>query len=70
MVWELCWDDAKGGWPDPILVRKAREEEMQYVKQHAVCEKVPMSQCSKVTKRTPSRQAGRTRTRERRSIRT
>ena len=23
------WDDAKGGWLDPVLVRKAREEEMQ-----------------------------------------
>ena len=23
------WDDAKGRWLDPILVRKAREEEMQ-----------------------------------------
>ena len=35
------WDDAKGGWLDPVLVRKAREEEMQYVKKHAVCEKLP-----------------------------
>ena len=34
---------------DPILVRKAREEEMQYVKKHAVFEKVPLSQCWKVT---------------------
>ena len=37
------WDDAKGGWLDPVLVRKAREEEMQYVKKHAVYEQVPMS---------------------------
>ena len=42
-------DDAKGGWLDPVLVRKAREEEMQYVKKHAVCEQVPMSQCWKET---------------------
>ena len=35
------WDDAKGGWLDPILVRKAREEEMQYVKKHLVCERGP-----------------------------
>ena len=35
------WDDAKGGWLDPVLVRKAREEEMQYVKKHAVYLKVP-----------------------------
>ena len=30
------WDDAIGRWLDPVLVRKAREEEMQYVKKHAV----------------------------------
>ena len=49
------WDDAKGGWLVPVLVRNAREEEMQYVKKHAVYE---------------SRLAGRTRTRERPSVRT
>ena len=43
------WDDAKGGWLDPVLVRKAREEEMQHVKKHAVYEKVPMCQCWKET---------------------
>ena len=47
------WDDAKGGWLDPVLVRKAREEEMQYVKKHAVYEKVPMSQCWKETEKNP-----------------
>ena len=30
------WDDAKGGWLDPVLVRKAREEEMQYIKKRGV----------------------------------
>ena len=30
---------------DPILDRKVREEEMQYVKKHAVYETVSMSQC-------------------------
>ena len=30
------WDDAKGGRLDAVLVRKAHEEEMQYVKKHAV----------------------------------
>ena len=64
------WDDAKGGWLDPVLVRRAREEEMQYVKKHAVYEKVPMSQCWKETGRTPSRLAGPTRTRELPSVRT
>ena len=47
------WDDAKGGWLDPVFVRKAREEEMQYVKKHAVYEKVPMSQCWKETGKNP-----------------
>ena len=47
------WDDAKGGWLDPVLVRKAREEEMQYVKKHAVYEKVPMTQCWKETGKNP-----------------
>ena len=64
------WDDAKGGWLDPVLVRKARGEETQYVKKHAVYEKVPMSQCGKETGNNPSRLAGRTRTRERPSVRT
>ena len=31
----------KGGCLDPVLVRKAREEEMQYVNKHAVYEKGP-----------------------------
>ena len=47
------WDDAKGGWLDPVLVRKAREEEMQYVRKHAVYEKVSMSQCWKETGKNP-----------------
>ena len=47
------WDDAKGVWLDPILVRKAREEEVQYVKKHEVYEKVPMSQCWKETVKNP-----------------
>ena len=38
---------------NPVLVRKGREEEMQHVKKHAVCEKVPMSQCWKETGKNP-----------------
>ena len=34
---------------DPVLVRKAREEEMQCEKKHAVYDKVTMSQCLKET---------------------
>ena len=47
------WDVAKGGWLDPILVRKAREEEVQHVKKHEVYEKVTMSQCWKETVKNP-----------------
>ena len=47
------WDDAKGGWLDPVFVPKAREEEMQYVKKHSVYEKVSMSQCWKETGKNP-----------------
>ena len=50
---EKYWDDAKGGWLDPVLVRKPREEEMQYVKKHAVYEKVPVSQCWRETGKNP-----------------
>ena len=39
------WDDVKGGWSDPFLIRKVREEEMQYVKKPAVHEKLTKSQC-------------------------
>ena len=47
------WDDVNGGWLDPVLIRKASEEEMQYVKNHAVSEKVPMSQGWKETGQNP-----------------
>ena len=47
------WDDAKGGWLDSILVQRAREEEVQHVKKHAVYEKVPMGQCWKETGKNP-----------------
>ena len=47
------WDDVKGGWLDPALIRKARDEEMQYVKKHAVCENVSMTQRQKATRTNP-----------------
>ena len=38
-IWDgKNWDDARRGWLDPVLVRKARWEEMQYVKKHVVYE--------------------------------
>ena len=63
-------EDVAGGWLDLVLIRKAREEEMQHVMKHAVYEKVPMSQCWKETGKNPTRQTGWTRTRERPSVRT
>ena len=47
------WDDVKGGWLDPVLIRKASEEEMRHVKKHAVSEKVAMSQGWKETGKNP-----------------
>ena len=49
---ESTGHDAKGGWLDPLLVRTARGEEMQYEKKHAY-EKVSMSQCWKETGEEP-----------------
>ena len=43
---------------DPFLVRKAREEGVQYVKKHAVYEKVPMSQCWKEMGKIPIKTGG------------
>ena len=51
------WDDAKGGWLDPVLIRQAREVETQYVKKHAVYEQVAMSQCWKETGKNPIKTA-------------
>ena len=52
------WDDAKVKWLDPILVRKAREEENLNVKKHAMYEKVPMSQCWKETEKNSVKTSG------------
>ena len=52
------WDDVPGGWLDPVLIRKAREEEMQYVKKHAVYEKVSTSQCWKETRKNTIKTGG------------
>ena len=48
-----CWDDNKGGWLQPELVRKGREEEMCYVRKHRVYDKVPRSQCYQDTGKAP-----------------
>ena len=38
---------------DPMLVRKAREDEMSYVKSYQVYEKVPIEQCLRDTGKRP-----------------
>ena len=49
------WDDNKGGWLSPELVRKARAEEMAYVRWHDVYQRVPRSQCFSDTGKAPIR---------------
>ena len=47
------WDDVKGGWLEPSLVVRAREEEMGYVRKHSVYTKVPIAQCWQETGKAP-----------------
>ena len=42
---ELAWDDASGAALDPQSVRKAREEEIQYVRKMDLYKKVPIAEC-------------------------
>ena len=42
---EIAWDDVSGAELDPKMVRKAREEEIQYVRKMELYEKVPISLC-------------------------
>ena len=49
------WDDNKGGWLSPELVRKALAEEMAYVRWHDVYQRVPRSQCFSDTGKAPIR---------------
>ena len=37
---DQCWDDVKGGWIDPNLVARARQEEMAFVRKTPVYKKV------------------------------
>ena len=65
------WEDAKGGWLDSVLIRKAREEEMQCVKKHAVYDKVPREPVMERDGEEPHQdRLGGHKTRERPSIRT
>ena len=51
---EEAWDDVSGAELDPKLVKKARLEEIEYVKAMHFYTKVPISQCDAETKRAPS----------------
>ena len=47
------WDDAKGGWLNPDVVKAACTEEMGYVRKHTVYRRVPRAQCWAETGRAP-----------------
>lgn len=47
------WDDARGGWLDPALAVKGREEEMKFVHRHRVYSRVPRSVCYQETGKPP-----------------
>jgi len=47
------WDDLSGKLLDPVLVKKAREEEMEEFRKHGVYMKVPIEECWKIQERNP-----------------
>eukprot|EP00969_Alexandrium_andersonii_P142594 6305196-Alexandrium_andersonii.AAC.1 len=49
-----AWDDFPGKKLDPVLVRKARQEEMEEFRRHQVYEKVPIEECRKRTGEAPA----------------
>ena len=51
---EIAWDDVSGAELDPGKVRKAREEEIQYVRIMGLYETVPISECYNTTGRAPT----------------
>ena len=50
---EVYWDDSKGGYLDPKLVRKARMEEIAELHRYKVYEKRPIAECIAVTGKKP-----------------
>ena len=46
---EMAWDEVSGAELDPKMVRKAREEEIRYVRKMDLYEKVLISQCYETT---------------------
>ena len=49
----MHWDDSKGGYLDPKLVRKARMEEIAELHKYKVYEKRPIAECIAVTGKKP-----------------
>ena len=49
------WDDVKSGWLPNDLVEAARKEELKYIRQHGVYEKVPRDEAWRVTSKPPIR---------------
>ena len=50
---EVAWDDVSGAELDPKQVRKAREEEVEYVHKMKLYDKVPTSECYQRTGKAP-----------------
>ena len=47
------WDDTRGGWLDSTLVANARREELEYIRGHAVHERVLRAACWEETGKAP-----------------
>ena len=47
------WDDNKGGWLDPELCAKARQEEVEYNRRHKMNTRVSREVCLRETGRAP-----------------
>ena len=56
-VWDgWHWDDNKGGWLDPELCAKARQEEVEYIRRHRdVTQESPGKCALRETRRAPSK---------------
>ena len=63
-VWEgWHWDDNKGGWLDPELCAKARQEEVDNIRRHKMSQESPGKRAYAKPEGHPSRQDGRRLTR-------
>lgn len=50
---EMAWDDVSGAELNPAYVKKARREEIEYVRKMNLYDKVPISECYRVTGKSP-----------------